>query len=102
MTELETKIVNILADKNGRHYFSKDKEIAESLSVNRATVASIRIRNDIKNHRGRLLEAITDLPTASMYITEIVEALLNRVSYICVYKVVESAGVPVLRRGKND
>lgn len=83
-------------------YFLKDSEIMEAFGLSRSYLRLLRKTHGIQKHRARVLEAVKALPYTGMYVQDLVDALGDRVSYMCLYKIIEEEGLAVLKRGKND
>ena len=98
----KTALLQVLRDPAHQHYLMKDTDLSEEYGLGRTTLRLLREENGIGGHRERVVGELRKLSTGSMYLAQVVEALNGRVAYMCLYKIFQEEGLPLLKKGKND
>lgn len=97
-----TEIVKALKTFEDPRYFYKDSEILEEFGLSRTYLRVIRKQYGIKKHKERIVDFLATINTSSLYVQDLVDLVGGRVDYMCFYKIIDSEGIPILKKGKND
>jgi hypothetical protein len=82
-------------------YLLKDSELCTKYGISRATMRTIRGRMGVPKRSERIVNAVLQMNTQNLYLSDICEKLKGRVEYKCLHKIVEKHEIPIKKRN-ND